>query len=101
MNVTMTGFVLYLIIAFSSYGHRDTYYYAIAGWAVFILPRSIVRVSSIGLYMQFPSTSLPTALCAGCCSFPPSSSSFNSLCSNETKPLQQSDRGKRAAAARH
>ncbi len=54
MNVTMTGFVLYLIIAFSSYGHRDTYYYAIAGWAVFILPRSIVRVSSIGLYMQFP-----------------------------------------------
>ena len=65
MNVTMTGFILYLIIAFSSYGHRDTYYYAIAGWAVFILPRSIVRVSSIGLYMQFPSTSLPTALCGG------------------------------------
>ena len=42
MNVTMTGFILYLIIAFSSYGHRDAYYYA-----------------------QFPSTSLPTALCGG------------------------------------
>ena len=88
MNVTMTGFILYLIIAFSSYGHRDTYYYAIAGWAVFILPRSIVRVSSIGLYMQFPQPLCQRRCAAGCCSFPPSSSSFNSLCSNETKPLQ-------------
>ena len=65
MNVTMTGFILYLIIAFSSYGHRDTYYYAIAGWGVFIFPRSLVRVTSIALYVQFPSTSLPTALCGG------------------------------------
>lgn len=65
MNVTMTGFILYLIIAFSSYGHRDTYYYAIAGWGVFIFPRSLVRVTSIALYAQFPSTSLPTALCGG------------------------------------
>lgn len=65
MNVTMTGFILYLIIAFSSYGHRDAYYYAIAGWGVFIFPRSLVRVTSIALYAQFPSTSLPTALCGG------------------------------------
>ena len=53
MNVTMTGFILYLIIAFSSYGHRDAYYYAIAGWGVFIFPRSLVRVTSIALYAQF------------------------------------------------
>lgn len=65
MNVTMTGFILYLIIAFSSYGHRDTYYYAIAGWSVFILPRSIVRVATMTIYANFPSAALPTALCGG------------------------------------
>ena len=63
MNVTMTGFILYLIIAFSSYGHRDTYYYAIAGWSVFILPRSIMRVSSLEIYERFPSDAFPAVIC--------------------------------------
>ncbi len=65
MNVTMTGFMFYLVIAFSSHGHLDTYYYAIAGWSVFILPRSIARLTSSALYGSFPSTALPTALCGG------------------------------------
>ena len=34
-------------------------------WVFFIFPRSLVRVTSIALYAQFPSTSLPTALCGG------------------------------------
>lgn len=65
MNVTMTAFVFYLVIAFSSYGHRDTYYYAIAGWSVFILPRSLMRIFCLMAYKGFSSATLPTALCGG------------------------------------
>ena len=65
MNVAMTGFMFYLVIAFSSHGHLDTYYYAIAGWSVFILPRSIARFTNIALYEYFPSAALPVALCGG------------------------------------
>lgn len=46
-NATMTGFMWYLVIVFSSYGERDPYYYAIGGWTAFILPRSIARVCTL------------------------------------------------------
>ena len=43
-NAGMTGFMWYLVVAFSSFGNRDPYYYAIAGWMVFMVPRAIARI---------------------------------------------------------
>ena len=62
MNVTMTAFMCYLVIAFSTYGTRDPYYYATAGWMVFILPRSLVRVAMLVVYPSFPSDALLPAV---------------------------------------
>lgn len=53
MNATMTGFVWYLIIAFSSHGSNDPYYYAIAGHTVFMLSRSVARVATMFLLPLF------------------------------------------------
>ncbi|WP_050999270.1 LuxR family transcriptional regulator [Slackia sp. CM382] len=62
MNILMSCFMSYLIIAFSSHGHRDFYYYAFGAWAVFLLPRSLMRVASIFTFGDLPSTVLPTAI---------------------------------------
>lgn len=42
-NGGMVGMTWYLVIAFSSYGNRDPYYYATAAWAVYIFPRALTR----------------------------------------------------------
>ena len=47
-NAGMTGFMWYLVVAFSSFGNRDPYYYAIAGWLVWLGCRAIARVGSMG-----------------------------------------------------
>lgn len=61
-NVTMTGFVWYLVIAFETYGSNDPYYYAIAGHAVFLLARSIARLATILVLPVFPNDEIPTAM---------------------------------------
>ena len=64
-NAGMTGFMWYLVIAFSSCGSRDTYYYAAAGWIVFLLPRALVRITMIYVYPYFQLPALEVALIAG------------------------------------
>lgn len=64
-NVGMTGFMWYLVIAFSSYGKRDPYYYAAAGWTVFILPRSLARAGMLVLAPLASGEALQTAIVAG------------------------------------
>ena len=44
LNALMVGFTWYVIIAFMSYGWRDPYYYAIAGWLVWLGARAIARI---------------------------------------------------------
>lgn len=48
-NAGMTGFMWYLVIAFSSFGKRDPYYYAAAGWTVYILPRALARSGIVAI----------------------------------------------------
>lgn len=50
LNAMMVGFTWYIIIAFMSYGWRDPYYYAIAGWAVWLGSRAVARVALIWFY---------------------------------------------------
>lgn len=54
MNVCMTGFVWYLVIAFESHGTNDPYYYAIAGHAVFLVARSAARLVSMAVLPLTP-----------------------------------------------
>ena len=64
-NAGMTGFTWYLVIAFSSFGKRDPYYYAAAGWAVYILPRALARSAIVALAPYASGGALPTAIVAG------------------------------------
>lgn len=50
LNAFMVGFVWYIIIAFMSYGWRDPYYYAMAGWFVAFGARAIARVALLLIY---------------------------------------------------
>lgn len=49
LNALMTAYMMYAIVAFMSYGWRDTYYYAIGGFTAFLLPRAIARMTEGGL----------------------------------------------------
>lgn len=51
LNALMVGFTWYIIIAFMSFGWRDPYYYALAGWIVWLGCRAIARVTLMN--MQF------------------------------------------------
>ncbi|MDO4442338.1 MAG: LuxR C-terminal-related transcriptional regulator [Slackia sp.] len=64
-NAGMTGFMWYLVIAFSSYGKRDPYYYAAAGWSVYILPRALARSAIVAIAPYAESDALQTAIVAG------------------------------------
>lgn len=64
-NAGMTGFMWYLVIAFSSFGKRDPYYYAAAGWAVYILPRALARSGIVALAPYASDDALQTAIVAG------------------------------------
>lgn len=46
MNALMVGFTWYIIIAFMSSGWRDPYYYALAGWFVWLGSRAIARTAA-------------------------------------------------------
>ena len=50
LNALMVGFTWYIIIAFMSNGWRDPYYYAIAGWLVWLGCRAIARVALMEVY---------------------------------------------------
>lgn len=65
LNAGMTGFMWYLVIAFSSYGKRDPYYYAAAGWSVYILPRALARAAVVTIAPYAESGALQTAIVAG------------------------------------
>lgn len=43
LNALLVGFVWYIIVAFMSYGWRDPYYYAMAGWFVAFGARACTR----------------------------------------------------------
>ncbi len=45
LNTIMVGFTWYIIVAFMSYGWRDPYYYAIAGWLVWLGARAGARMA--------------------------------------------------------
>lgn len=64
-NAGMTGFMWYLVIAFSSYGKRDPYYYAAAGWSVYILPRALARAGMMAIAPYAQGGTLQTAIVAG------------------------------------
>lgn len=43
LNALMVGLAWYIVIAFMSFGWRDAYYYALAGWFVWLGARSLTR----------------------------------------------------------
>ena len=45
LNALMVAFTWYIVIAFMSFGWRDPYYYALAGWIVWLGFRAIARVT--------------------------------------------------------
>lgn len=50
LNALMVGFVWYITIAFMTAGWRDPYYYALAGWCVWLGSRSMARLALIACY---------------------------------------------------
>lgn len=49
LNALLVGFSWYIILAFMSYGWRCPYYYAIAGWIVWLGCRGITRITLINV----------------------------------------------------
>lgn len=49
LNTLLVGFSWYIILAFMSYGWRCPYYYAIAGWIVWLGCRGIARITLINV----------------------------------------------------
>lgn len=47
LNALMVGLAWYIIIAFMSFGWREPYYYALAGWFVWLGARSVVRTAFV------------------------------------------------------
>ena len=62
----MVAFTWYVVIAFMSYGWRDPYYYAIAGWLVWLGCRAIARVALLGSFDLVPNETLMNALMGSC-----------------------------------
>ena len=62
LNALMVGFTWYIIIAFMSYGWRDPYYYAIAGWLVWLGCRAIARIALLGSYEVYANDMLMCAV---------------------------------------
>lgn len=51
LNALMVGFTWYVVIAFMSHGWRDPYYYAIAGWLVWLGCRALARVAILEVHL--------------------------------------------------
>lgn len=62
LNALMVGFTWYIIIAFMSYGWRDPYYYAIAGWLVWLGCRAVARIALLGFYGLYANDILLSAM---------------------------------------
>lgn len=60
-NALMVGFTWYVIIAFMSYGWRDPYYYAIAGWLVWLGCRAVARIALLAAHELFSNDMLMSA----------------------------------------
>ncbi len=50
LNALMVGLVFYTVVAFESKGWRDPYYYALAGWLVWLGCRSVARIVLLAVY---------------------------------------------------
>lgn len=50
LNALMVGLVWYTVIAFESHGWRDPYYYAMAGWIVWLGCRGVARMTLLLVY---------------------------------------------------
>lgn len=61
LNALMVGFTWYVIIAFMSYGWRDPYYYAIAGWLVWLGCRAVARIALLAAHELFSNDMLMSA----------------------------------------
>ena len=61
LNALMVGFTWYVIIAFMSYGWRDPYYYAIAGWLVWLGCRAVARIALLATHELFSNDMLMSA----------------------------------------
>ena len=44
LSAVMTGLVWYLIVAFSHYGTKDPFFYGMAGWLAYLVPRAFVQI---------------------------------------------------------
>lgn len=63
LNSVMVAFTWYIIIVFMSYGWRDPYYYAIAGWLVWVGCRCIAQLALLGgVYLFSENTLIETTL---------------------------------------
>lgn len=45
LSAVMTGLVWYLIVAFSHYGAKDPFFYGLAGWLAYLVPRAFVQIA--------------------------------------------------------
>lgn len=59
LNALMVGFTWYMIVAFMTAGWRDPYYYALAGWFVWLGARSCTRMLLLA-YPQVPEDDILT-----------------------------------------
>lgn len=62
LNALMVGFTWYIIIAFMSYDWRDPYYYAIAGWLVWLGCRAVARIALLGSHELYSNDILMSAV---------------------------------------
>ena len=64
LNALMVGLAWYIIVAFMSYGWRDPYYYAMAGWFVWLGARACARTAFILAPGVIENSALAIALAA-------------------------------------
>ncbi|MEC4185294.1 helix-turn-helix transcriptional regulator [Adlercreutzia sp. R21] len=50
LNIVICAYCWYVIIAFTSFGRRDPYFYAMGGWVICFGARSVARMLLLGVY---------------------------------------------------
>lgn len=66
LNALMVAFTWYIIIAFMSFGWRDPYYYALAGWIVWLGCRAVARVLLMNVQLLSMNDVLINAVMSAC-----------------------------------
>ena len=66
LNALLVAFTWYIIIAFTSFGWRDPYYYALGGWIVWLGCRAIARVTLINVQSLSTNDLLINAIMGTC-----------------------------------